>query len=78
MNQEAIIKFLKASYPRDVRKGLVKSILSVEKNNDKELIQQQYNLINQIFSYVLKECHWSMPSSSVELLGILQWHSLST
>ncbi|MEA2029494.1 MAG: hypothetical protein U9N49_11035 [Campylobacterota bacterium] len=67
MNQEAIIEFLKASYPRDVRKGLVKSILSVEKSDDKDAMQQQYNLINQIFSYVLKECNWSMPSSSTEL-----------
>lgn len=67
MNQEAIIEFLKASYPREVRKGLVKSILAVEKSEDNNARQQQYNLINQIFSYVLKECNWSMPSDSTQL-----------
>jgi len=67
MNQEHIIKTLKQSYPREVRKGLVKSLLAIEKSQDRQAIQEQYRLINQIFSYVLKECNWSMPSSSVQL-----------
>jgi hypothetical protein len=67
MNPEATIEFLKANYPRDVRKGLVKSMLAVEKGEDRDALQQQYSLINQIFSYVLKECNWSMPSNSHEL-----------
>ncbi|MBN2823867.1 MAG: hypothetical protein JXQ76_00975 [Campylobacterales bacterium] len=64
MNTQNIIQTLKMSYPRDVRKGLVKSILAVEKSKDTKSIQQQYHLLNQIFSYVLKECDWSMPDNS--------------
>ena len=67
MNSEHIIQTLKDNYTRDIRKQLVKSILSSEKNNDKSALQRQYNLMNQIFSYVLKECNWDMPSNSNEL-----------
>lgn len=67
MNQEALIKTLKEHYPRDIRKQLIKTMISNEKSNDKEALKQQYNLINQIFSYVLKECNWSMPANSNKL-----------
>jgi len=61
MNQEIIIQTLKEQYPRDLRKQVVKSLLSDEKEK-----VQNYNIINQIFSYVLKESNWSMPSNSKE------------
>jgi DNA-binding ferritin-like protein len=64
MKKEEIIDELKAQYPRDLRKQLVKTILSNEKEQDKTAIEQRYNLMNQIFSYVLKECNWSMSKNS--------------
>jgi len=45
---------------------LVKTILSNEKEQDKAAIEQRYKLMNQIFSYVLKECNWSMSQNSGE------------
>jgi DNA-binding ferritin-like protein len=67
VDHEQIVSILKQNYPRDVRKQLVKSVLSNEKADNKAEVQQQYNIINQIFSYVLKECNWSMPSNSNEI-----------
>ena len=64
MQKETIISELKTQYPRDLRKQLVKTILSNEKDQDKTAIEQQYKLMNQIFSYVLKECNWSMSKNS--------------
>ena len=64
MKKEEIIDGLKAQYSRDLRKQLVKTILTHEKNDDKTAIEQSYNLMNQIFSYVLKECNWSMSKNS--------------
>ena len=64
MNQETLIQTLKEYYPRDIRKQLVKTILSNEKDTDSS--PEQYVLINQIFSYVLKECNWDMPASSIK------------
>ena len=61
MNQEIIIQTLKDQYPRDIRKQLVKNILNEEKSE-----KPTYNIINQIFSYVLKECNWNMPTNSQE------------
>jgi len=60
MKKEEIIDKLKAQYPRDLRKQLVKTILNNEKDQDKTVLQQRYKIMNQIFSYVLKECNWSM------------------
>lgn len=64
MQKETIINELKAQYPRDLRKQLVKTILTHEKDQDKTALKQQYNLMNQIFSYVLRECNWSMGKNS--------------
>jgi hypothetical protein len=66
MQKEKIINELKAQYPRDLRKQLVKTILTNEKDQDKTAIEQRYKLMNQIFSYVLKECNWSMSQNSGE------------
>ena len=64
MKKNEIIDELKAQYPKDLRKQLVKTILSNEKEQDKAAIEQRYKLMNQIFSYVLKECNWSMSKNS--------------
>jgi DNA-binding ferritin-like protein len=63
---ETIVTTLKESYSRDIRKQLVKATLASEKNDNKESLALQYNLLNQIFSYVLKECNWQMPTNSKE------------
>ena len=65
MNQkQQIIKFLKDSYPRDTRKQLVKSILFEESKNN--ISKEKYNIINQIFSYVLQESSWDISKNSHE------------
>jgi len=64
MQKETIINELKAQYSRDLRKQLVKTILTHEKNKDEMTLAQSYKLMNQIFSYVLKECNWSMSENS--------------
>ena len=65
MNQEQqIIKFLKDSYPRDTRKQVVKSMLFEESQNNTS--KDKYNIINQIFSYVLKGSNWDMSKNSHE------------
>lgn len=89
MKKNEIIDELKAQYPKDLRKQLVKTILSNEKEQDKAAIEQRYKLMNQIFSYVLKECNWSMSKNSknwdntpleimIEVfpkLGTTQWYA---
>ena len=67
MDTNKIVEELKGHYPRDIRKQLVKTILQNEKTNNKQDVQQQYQIINQIFSYVLKSCNWDMPSNSEAL-----------
>ena len=66
MNQETIIETLKAHYSQDVRKQLIKSILIHEKYEDQEATEQQYKIINQIFSYVLEQSGWRMGENSKE------------
>ena len=62
MKKTEIIDTLKNNYNRDLRKQVVKTILSHEKENDKP----DYQIINQIFTYVLKELNWSMPENTKE------------
>jgi hypothetical protein len=64
MQKEEIINELKAQYSRELRKQLVKTLLSNEKEQDKTAADQQYKLINQIFSYVIQASEWSMSPSS--------------
>ena len=64
MNKAEIIQTLKESYPREVRKGLVRTILEKEKTENALEIQQQYRLMNQIFSYVLQQSGWKMGENS--------------
>jgi len=64
MNQNEIIETLKATYSREVRKGLVKTILEKEKENGELTTLQQYKIMNQIFSYVLQQSGWKMGEDS--------------
>jgi hypothetical protein len=64
MNPNEIIEMLKTTYSREVRKGLIKTILEKEKESDKLATLQQYKLINQIFSYVLGQSGWKMGEDS--------------
>jgi len=62
MKKIEIIETLKENYNRDLRKGVVKTLLKDEKEEKKP----NYELINQIFSYVLKELGWSMSENTKE------------
>ena len=62
MKKTEIIKTLKETYNRDLRKQLVKRILENEKGSE----NPDYKIINQIFSYVLKELHWNIAGSTRE------------
>lgn len=63
MEKTEIIETLKAHYNRDLRKQVVKTLLS----DEKETNRPDYQLINQIFSYVLKELGWKMDADTQEL-----------
>ena len=57
-----IVDKLKIAYNRDTRKQIVKSIIREEKSN----IVPNYQIINQIFSYVLSEHDWNLSLNSKE------------
>lgn len=58
--QKEIVDALKEQYTRDLRKQIVKAILRDEKSSDKQDLQSTYNVINQIFSYILNQLNWNM------------------
>lgn len=60
--KEEIIQTLKDNYSRDLRKQVVKTILANESEKD----NTDYKIIDQIFSYVLKELEWKMPDNPRE------------
>ena len=62
MKKETIIQTLKDNYNRDLRKQVVKTIQANEKQNE----TPDYKIINQIFSYVLKELNWKMADNTKE------------
>ena len=64
MKDQDIIDALKAQYNRDLRKQIVKNILTHEKSSDKEAIKSSYSILNQIFSYVISELNWSIANHS--------------
>ena len=57
-----IAEKLKIAYNRDVRKQIVKSIIRQEKSD----LMPDYQIINQIFSYVLSEHKWNLSLNSKE------------
>ena len=62
MKKETIIQILKDNYNRDLRKQVVKTIIANEKQSE----TPDYKIINQIFSYVLKELNWKMADNTKE------------
>jgi len=60
MKKETIIQTLKDNYNRDLRKQVVKTIIA----NEKQSKAPDYKIINQIFSYVLKELEWKMAENT--------------
>lgn len=62
MKKETIIQTLKDNYNRDLRKQVVKTIIA----NEKQSKAPDYKIINQIFSYVLKELEWKMAENTKE------------
>ena len=56
MKKMEILETIKETYNRDLRKQVVKTILSQEKSHD----TPDYQIINQIFTYILKELNWNM------------------
>jgi len=62
MKKDTIIQTLKESYNRDLRKQVVKTLLANEKQSE----SPDYKIINQIFSYVLKELEWKMAENTKE------------
>lgn len=64
MTNEEIIESIKAQYNRDLRKQLVKRLQENEKMNDRQGIKSGYNIMNQIFSYVLKERGWTIAENA--------------
>jgi len=60
MENMQIIETLKDNYNRDLRKQVVKTIIS----NEKESKNPDYKIINQIFSYVLKELNWDLAKNT--------------
>jgi len=61
---ENIVNAIKERYSRDLRKGVVKSMLEHEKSGDKEALESSYKVINQIFSYVMSELNWNLSSGT--------------
>ena len=62
--QEEIVSTIKEQYSRDLRKQIVKSILTSEKSDDKKVLEDSYKIINQIFAYIISELKWSMSQNT--------------
>jgi hypothetical protein len=67
LKQEEIIDTIKSTYSRDIRKNLIKSIIKSEKSKNSEMQDKQYKIINQIFSYVIKQSNWKISQNSNNL-----------
>ncbi len=60
MTNEAIIDAIKAKYDRNQRKELIKTIQKLEKSKDYAKLQGGYQLLHQIFAYILRELGWEL------------------
>ena len=58
--KEQIIKTLQQSYDRQTRKALVRSIIESEMRQE----EPNYQIINQIFNYVIQTIGWTLSASS--------------
>ena len=61
---QTIIDTLKEQYNRDLRKQVLKSIQKSEKNNDKKTLDSSYQVINQIFSYIISQLGWNISENT--------------
>ena len=64
MTKNEIIDIVKEHYSRDIRKQLVKSLLTLEREDRDLTLEKPYIMINQIFSYVLQESGWKLEKNS--------------
>ncbi len=64
MKNQEIIETIKQHYTRELRKQLIKSILSDEKKAKGIASEDRYKVINQIFSYVIGALGWSIAQST--------------
>ena len=62
MQNTDIIETLNNTYPKDIRKKVIKTLLVEEKENE----TPDYKLINQIFSYVLSQLDWDMVKNTAQ------------
>ncbi|WP_424558565.1 hypothetical protein [Sulfurovum sp.] len=62
METTEIVETLKTQYNRDLRKQVVKTI----QKNEQETERPNYQIINQIFTYVQKELNWKLPENTEE------------
>ena len=62
METTEIVETLKTQYNRDLRKQVVKTLQKNEQETDKP----NYQIINQIFTYVQKELDWKLPENTNE------------
>lgn len=59
----ALVDTLKTHYSKSVRKQLVDSLNETESEGEQS---KSYQLMNQIFSYILAQLGWTMASSTEE------------
>lgn len=64
MTEKEIVDTIKSKYTRDLRKQMVKAIIKNEKNDDKEALESSYNIVNQIFSYIMGELKWNISDNT--------------
>lgn len=65
MTHQDIIDSIKSQYNRDLRKQLVKNLKDHEKNNNSEGIKSGYQIMNQIFSYILAQLEWNVADNAL-------------
>jgi len=66
VTNEAIIDTIKAKYDRNSRKELIKKIQKLEKAKDYPNLQGGYQILHQIFVYILKELNWDISNRTLE------------
>ena len=65
MTHQEIIDSIKVQYNRDLRKQLVKNLQEYEKMQNKQGIKSGYQIMNQIFSYVLAQLGWNVSDNAL-------------
>ncbi|MDD3592672.1 MAG: hypothetical protein PHO65_08525 [Sulfurovum sp.] len=59
MTHEEIIESIKSQYNKDLRKQLVESLLEYEQKQDPAALRYGYQIMNQIYSYILNKLGWA-------------------